>query len=118
MSDFSIPHLAPIRFVKSLYSSDENSASVKISFENIPSLPMLVEAAAQSSSGIKDDENSSKMGFLVTLKNVKLLEKINSKEYIANIKLNQKIENFKSLSFKILEEDIVIAKGVFSITLK
>jgi len=118
MSDFSIPHLEPVRFVKSLLNADEKSASVKIAFDEVPTLPMLIEAAAQSSSGINDDENDGRMGFLVTLKNVKLLEKILSKEFIANIKLNQKIENFKSLSFEILEDTKVVAKGTFSITLK
>ncbi|MFK5882250.1 MAG: hypothetical protein QM482_08535 [Sulfurospirillum sp.] len=117
MSDFSIPHLAPVRFVKSLLNADEKSASVKIAFEKIPTLPMFIEAAAQSSSGIDDDENDGKMGFLVTLKNIKLLEIIDSREYIASIKLNQKIENFKSLSFEIFKNDTVIAKGTFSITL-
>ncbi len=118
MSDFSIPHLPPIRFVKSLLSADDRSASVRIAFEEVPTLPMLIEAAAQSSSGIDDDENDGRMGFLVTLKNVKLLEEIDSKEFIANIKLNQRIENFKSLSFEIAKDNIIIAKGVFSITLK
>ncbi len=118
MSDFTIPHLEPVRFVDVLLYADEESASVKICFDKKPTLAMLVEAAAQSSSAIKDDENSGKMGFLVSLKNIKLIEKVQSNEFIANIKLNQKIENFKSLSFEILKEDILVAKGIFSITLR
>jgi len=118
MSDFTIPHLRPVRFVDALVYADKESASVKICFDKNPTLAMLVEAAAQSSSAINDDENSGKMGFLVSLKNIILIEKIQSNEFIANIKLNQKIENFKSLSFEIIKEDTLIAKGVFSITLR
>ncbi len=115
MSDFSIPHLPPIRFVKSLLKTDKTRATVKIAFEEIPTLAMLVEAAAQSSSGIEDDEDDKRMGFLVSLKNVKLLQKLQSLEYKASIELMSKLNNFKSLAFIIKQEDKIVATGEFSI---
>jgi len=118
MSSFSIPHLAPVRFVKALINSDEKSASVKIGFDDIPTFGMLVEAAVQSSSGIADDENDGRMGFLVALKNVKLLKEIDSNEYIVKVELIHKVDDFKSLSFQIIQDDTIVAKGMYSIILQ
>ncbi|MCF6172176.1 MAG: hypothetical protein L3J44_00055 [Campylobacteraceae bacterium] len=117
MSDFQIPHLPPVRFVKSLLYSDKTTASVKIAFEEIPTLAMLIESAAQSSSGIKNSDNVAKMGFLISLKNVKLLKEIYSLQYIVNIKLMHKVDSFKSLSFVILQENDTVATGSFSIVI-
>lgn len=118
MSDFSIPHIPPVRFVKSLLQTDDKKASVQVAFEQIPSLGMLIEAAAQSSSGIKDEDNNGRSGFLVTLKNVKLLQKIQSKNYIVNISVDHKLKDFKSLSFSILEKEEIVATGSLSIILQ
>ena len=118
MSAFSIPHLPPVRFVKALISSDEKNASVKIGFDDIPTFGMLVEAAVQSSSGIADDKNDGRMGFLVALKNVKLLDQIDSYEYVVKVELIHKIDDFKSLSFQIIKDDTVVAKGMYSIILQ
>ncbi len=118
MSDFPIPHTPPIRFVKSLISADAMSASVEVEFETIPTLGMLVEAAAQSSSGIISDEIDVRMGFLVTLKNIKLLEELTSTNYIVDIQLDYKLESFKSLSFKVVENENLIATGSFAIALQ
>ena len=72
-SDFSAPHLPPVRFVKELIEADKKRAFAGVEFEEVPSIGMLIEAAAQSSSGIKDDDNDGRKGFLVTLKDIKLL---------------------------------------------
>ena len=117
MPDFKIPHLAPIRFVKSLLKSDDKTASVEIGFDEIPTLGMLVEAATQSSSGILSGD-VSKMGFLMTLKNVKLLKEIKSKKFTVFVELDHKLENFKFFSFSISDEDDVVATGIFSVALQ
>ena len=118
MDDFSIPHLPPVRFVKTLIKADETSASVRVGFDEVPTLGMLIEAAAQSSSGIKDDENNGRMGFVITLKNIKLLQDVNSKEFIVNVELVHKLDDFKSLSFNIFEDKTEVATGAFSIVLQ
>lgn len=118
MSDFTAPHVLPIRFVRELLRADEISALATVEFEEIPSLGMIVEAAAQSSSGIKDDDNDGRIGFLVTLRGVKLLKELDSKKYEIDVKLSDKIDNFKSLSFEVLKESEVVAKGSFSILLQ
>jgi hypothetical protein len=119
MTDFPIPHIEPIRFVKSLISSDATTASVEIGFDTIPTIGMLVEATAQSSSGIKGDEAGDvRIGFLVTLKNIKLLQDIKSTKQIVNVKLEHKLDNYKSFFFSIVEDDIIIATGSFAISLQ
>lgn len=118
MSDFSLPHIAPIKFVDLLLSADEKNASVKVSFEQLPTLGMLIEAAAQSSSGIKDEANNGRMGFLVSLKNIKLLQDIKSDEYVINVELVHKLNDFQSIEFKVVDNDEMIAKGTFAIILQ
>jgi len=119
MSDFPIPHVFPIRFVKSLFFSDEQNASVTIEFEEIPTLGMMIEAAAQASSGISDeDKEKVRMGFLIVLKNIKLLAELQSKKYLLNIHLDHKIDNFKSFSFIVLDDDKKVVEGAISISLE
>lgn len=118
MSDFPIPHIPPILFVKSLISTDTQDASVEIGFDAIPSLAMLVEAVAQSSSGILSDEKNARIGFLVTLKNIKLLQELQSLKYIVHVKLEHKLDDFKSFSFSVVEDKTVVATGSFAIALQ
>lgn len=118
MDDFSIPHLPPVRFVKTLIRADKISATVKVGFDEVPTLGMLIEAAAQSSSGIKDDKNNGRMGFVITLKNIKLLREVNSKEFEVHVKLVHKLDDFKSLSFNIFEDEEQVVTGTFSIILQ
>jgi len=118
MLDFPIPHMPPIRFVKSLISADEENASVEVGFDSIPTLPMLVEAAAQSSSGVISQNLQVQIGFLVTLKNIKLLEELELKKYTIKIHLDYKLENFKSFSFNVYDEELTIATGLFSVSMQ
>jgi len=118
MPDFSLPHIAPIKFVKSILQTDEKSAIVEISYDEIPTIGMLIEAAAQSSAGITDDDNIGRMGFLVSLKNVKLFEEIKSVHYIAKVELLSKLDDFKSLKFEVFENEKLIVKGSFAIILQ
>jgi len=120
MSDFPIPHIPPIRFVQSLLFADESNAQAKVEFPHNPTFGMMVEAAAQASSGILDnDKEKIQKGFLVTLKNIQLLEELQSKQYIFEIQLDSKIANFKYFSFNVLDNDkSLIMKGSFSIALE
>jgi len=115
MPQFPIPHIPPIRFVKSLVSADEKKASVLVEFESIPSLAMFVEAAAQSSSAVIDDDKILKMGYLVTLKNIKLLQEPKDKTYIIDVYVESRLESFKFFSFKVFSKNIEIANGSLSV---
>jgi len=118
MFDFPIPHIPPIRFVKSLLSRDEKSALVEVEFDTIPSLGMLVEAAAQSSSGVAEETTEVKMGFLVSLKNIKLLQELQSRKFTIEVAIEHKLQDFKSLSFGVFEDKTIVATGSFAIAIQ
>ncbi len=118
MFDFPIPHTPPIRFVKSLLFGDEKSALVEVEFDTIPSLGMLIEAAAQSSSGIDEGNAEVKMGFLISLKNIKLLQELQSTKFTIEVVIEHKLQDFKSLSFSVVEDNTTVATGSFAVALQ
>ncbi|NCD11451.1 MAG: hypothetical protein EOL93_02785 [Epsilonproteobacteria bacterium] len=73
----NLPHLAPIRFAKVVLERTENRARVFCEFPSLPTLAMIVEAAAQSFSAFGEDEQP-RMGFLVLMKEISL--HVNPKE--------------------------------------
>jgi len=118
MSDFSIPHAAPLRFVKKRISATVEDALVEIGFDEIPTIGMLIEAATQSSSGILNDEINGRIGFLISLKNVVMLEELKTTTYQADIHLDNKMGDIRSLIFKIFDYEIMVLKGSFVIGLQ
>ncbi len=67
----NLPHLKPIRFVKELIKKEDNISLVSCEFPYIPTLSMVCEAAAQSSSSFNESKQEQ-LGFLISLKNIKL----------------------------------------------
>lgn len=116
MKALNLPHKDPILFAKSVIQTQDDTNSVKIEFDTIPSLPMLVEAAAQSSAAF--DTGNGKMGYLVTLKNIKLFQKPCSLNYVVNVTSEQQIDALTYFTFETYDEDILIAKGTFIIALQ
>ncbi|MEN8303753.1 MAG: hypothetical protein ABFQ64_06770 [Campylobacterota bacterium] len=115
MIELQLPHQAPIRFAKYIVSKDDTTAVVKVKFETIPTLPMIVESAAQSSAAFSDGKN--KNGFLVTLKNIKLLEKLNHLEYDIKVSLEYEFEGFSYFNFEINSERGLLSSGKFMISI-
>lgn len=116
MKELNLPHQEPLKFAKYVVSKDDILAVVKIQFDDIPSLPMLVEAAAQSSAAFSDDND--KMGFLVTLKNIKLLNEPRSIEYNIKIIFKQQVDILTYFNFEAYDEDILMVNGTFTIALQ
>ena len=83
MSVLDLPHLPPVLFAKKLLKKDGNVADVLIEFNEHPTLPMLVEAAAQSSAAFRKREDES--AFLASIKNVELLVEPKSVTLIAQV---------------------------------
>jgi len=110
-----LPHLPPILFAKKLLKKDGNMADVLIEFDESPTLPMLVEAAAQSSAAFRKREDES--AFLASIKNVELLVEPKSTTFIAQIIDEHTFDSFRYVSFKIFEsDDKLVAKGSFVLT--
>lgn len=114
--DIDLPHLAPIKFAKRIYSKELNKARVGVEFDETPSLAMLVEAAAQSSSAIGND--SVKNAYLVGLKNIKQLTPPTSSNLEIEVINNHSLENMKLISFNIFQEKKIIANGSFTIAVQ
>ena len=116
MKELNLPHLAPIRFAKYTISKEEKSAVVRVEFDSIPSLAMLVEAAAQSSAAF--DQGDGKMGFLVTLKNIKLLQEPKSLTYDVTVSSDHEMGQLTYFNFQTYDKDELIATGVFIVSLQ
>ena len=116
MIPLNLPHQDPIKFAKYVISKNADiEAIVRIAFDTLPSLAMLVEAVAQSSAAF--GEGDAKMGYLVTIKNIELIQKATSLEYDAKIKSAHQIEQLSYFEFEVLDREELIAKGEFIIAL-
>lgn len=116
MKELNLPHKEPIKFAKYIVSKEDTLAVVKVQFDEIPSLPMLVEAAAQSSAAFSNEEN--KIGFLVTLKNIKLVNKPCSFEYNIKVIFEHQLDSLTYFNFEAYDEDILVVNGIFIIALQ
>ncbi len=118
MGEFHIPHQPPIRFARDIISANTQECLVNASFDEIPTLGMLLEAAAQGSLAMAENNDTNKMGFLVSLKNIKLLKEPATKNYIVKVKLVSNLDIFRSKKFEIFEhEKCLVATGDFSVML-
>ena len=114
----NIPHQKPIKFAQELLEVNENIAKVRCEFPSLPTLPMLFEAAAQSSAGFSQ-EKETKIGFLVSVKSIKLLEEARELEYI--IKVEKKIEFGAVCEFffeVFTKDETEIASGVLTVMIQ
>ena len=116
MKELNLPHKAPIRFAQYAISKEGDTHRVKVKFDTIPTLAMIVEAAAQSSAAF--DDGNSKMGFLVTLKNIKLLQKPMVREYEVDVTSGAQVDALTYFTFETYDADILVAKGTFIIALQ
>lgn len=113
----SLPHLPPILFATNIESKVDSTANVNISFKSIPSFPMLIEASAQATASFNDSSKNVE-GFLVTLKNVKLLKKPEDLNYIVKVSLEQQLGLLQYFSFEVYDSIDTIAKGNLAIAIK
>lgn len=111
-----LPHRTPILFARTIVSRDINKARVRVSFCEVPSLAMLVESAAQSSSGI--DKNFSITGaYLVSMKNIKMLSRPRKKDFEIEVINEYNLNNMKLMNFKVFEDTKLISTGSFTLSL-
>ena len=116
MKELNLPHRDPIRFAKNIISKEGDTYTVKVKFDTVPSLPMIVEAAAQSSAAF--DDGSSKMGFLVTLKNIKQIETPSALEYEVKVTSGAQVDALTYFSFEMFDNSLLVASGTFIIALQ
>ncbi len=113
MQELSLPHIAPVRFAQKILHKEEMSARVSLVFDELPSLGMMIEGAAQSSAVFGDGTKSG--GFLVSLKNIKLLKKPKEKELEVSLIHEHSLQAMGYFSFVIFEGLEELVRGSFVI---
>ena len=115
MYELNLPHQEPIRFAKYIISKTLDKAIVQIEFDAIPTFGMMIEASAQSSSAFS--HNDLEKGYLVSLKNVELLQKPISKSFEVEVMNQITLGNMKSIIFNIFDKKNKIVTGSFVIAI-
>lgn len=110
-----LPHQEPVKFAQYVLSKTESEALVHVKFPSIPSLGMIVEAAAQSSSAFAQED--TKLGFLAAVKNVKLIEKPLTNQYTIRIEKKYVMDLMHYFDFKVLYKNNFIASGSYIIAI-
>ncbi len=115
----NIPHQKPIKYAQELLEVNENIAKVRCEFDKTPTLPMFFEAAAQSSAGFSQD-SEAKVGFLVSVKEVKLLNEAAKLEYIIQVEKKVEFGAICEFSFEVFnkEQDTSFASGVLTVMIQ
>lgn len=115
----NLPHLPPIRFAKEVLTCKDKSACVLCEFPSFPTLPMLVEAAAQASSAFAQS-NTPRNGFLVLVKETSLHVKVESLTCKVVVEERLSLGNSSEFSFEVYECEggVMNASGVFMIVLE
>jgi len=115
MLELNLPHIEPIRFAKDILSKNSTTARVLVEFSQTPSLAMMIEAAAQSSAAFSD--GSKKGGYLVGMKNIKLLNAASENFLEVEVVMKHSIENMSLLDFAVYEKSLLLCKGSLTIAL-
>ena len=104
-----------------MIKKQDNIVDVLCTFKDIPTLAMFVEAAAQASSAFDiDNDMKPKIGFLVSSKDVKLLDELNKKSYVIKVEIEAEINTIKQFYFEVFEEfsDVKCVLGHFTIIIQ
>lgn len=113
----NLPHQKPIRFANEVLSSCDNKIIVSCKFPFSPTLAMACEAAAQSSAGFAQESSDPKIGFLVSLKDILLIEDMNFTEAIVEIERTFDFGSMSEYSFELKNNDISYVSGKITIAL-
>lgn len=116
----NLPHLPPILFAKEVLSHVEKRATVRCAFPFLPTLPMFVEAAAQSTSAFSDSDTPTK-GFLVLIKDVSLHVKAHSLSCVIVLEVRLSLGNSSEFYFEVFDDEALgskIASGSLMIVLE
>lgn len=115
MSELNLPHKSPILFAKRVLSKDSTGARVAVEFPQTPSLAMMIESAAQSTAAFND--GTKKGGYLVGMKNIKLLNEASEKNLEVKIVLKHSVENMRLIGFEVYQMSLLLCKGSLTIAL-
>lgn len=112
----NLPHGEELIFAKEVIKREINSATVLCEFAELPTLPMFIEAAAQSTSAFAPSDKTL-IGFLVMSREVKLLAPPQEKQYHFKITREAEIGTMKKFFFEAFdrEDNVRYASGSLTI---
>lgn len=104
-----------------MIGKQDNIVDVLCTFNDIPTLAMFIEAAAQASSAFDlSNDVKPRIGFLTVAKDVKLLNDIKEKRYVIKVEIKVEINNIKQFYFEVFEEfsSVKCISGHFTLVIK
>jgi len=110
MGILNLSHKKPILFAEKTIYIKDNRARVLVRFETIPTLPMIIEAAAQSSAALSLDEETHE-GFLVGIKDIILMQKSTEKRLEIEVHQIHSFDEMNLIDFQIFENDSMLGRG-------
>lgn len=116
MKELKLPHKTPVIFAKDILSKNNSTAIVRVEFDYLPSLAMIVEASAQSSAAFSNQEGE--LAFLISVKDIKQIEEFTELEYNIKITCVQQLGVFKSFEFVVIHNSKLFADGTFTLALQ
>jgi hypothetical protein len=113
-----LPHKYPVRFIKEVQVECEEYAESLVAFKEVPTLPAVVEAAAQNIIFIHSMYRDFEGGVLTGMKNVELFKSLEVGEYNVKSTIVARLDNFCTLKFELLDKNIIVANGEMNIVMK
>ena len=112
----NLPHMRPLLFAGNIVDKNINTATVLCEFEDTPTLPMLMEAAAQSSAAFSSADNVT-AGFFISCKNIRLLTPTSGKHFHIKVTIEAEVDNIKKIFFEAFDISEKTKYATGSITL-
>lgn len=112
-----LPHKYPVRFIKEVEVEEKNYAISLVEFKEKPTLPALVEAAAQNTVFIESLYEKFDGGVLSGMKNVESYTSFQAGIYRVKSSIISRIDPFILIGFIFLSDEEVLAKGEISIVM-
>jgi CRISPR/Cas system CMR-associated protein Cmr5 small subunit len=109
MANLILPHKYPLNFAKKVVESTKNTKKVLCQFESLPTISMLLEAAAQST--VSFCKSKQTKGVLIKANNIELLRPIYNMTYICQIQILCDINNWSKYNFEVFDKAEKVCTG-------
>lgn len=106
-----------MKFAKKILFKNTKQARIFVEFLEIPSLGMLIESAAQSSSALSESSHIQN-AYIVSMKNIKQLHLPTKMTLEVEVSIEQSLENIQLIYFEIFEDSKSIVSGHLTIAIE
>lgn len=119
-----LPQKDPVGFVKEVLVSEEHLSRTAVSFESVPTLPMLAEAGAQTSIFLRlvEEKKAADIpprakGMLLSVK-AEWLQKSAKSRFEVESRYISNLDSFFIVSFTVYDDETAVAEGQVSVILE